>query len=457
MEGRAGGSSGGPLRRRDFRLLWAGEAVSSLGDQFAFIALPWLSLVLTGSALALGGVLALMAVPRAVLLLIGGVAVDRFSPRRVMFASNLVRLATVAVLAGLVLADAIGLPSLYLFALVFGIADAFFWPAQQAIVPALVEPAELPAANAIVQGTTQITVFVGPLLAGLVIAGMGASATQPTLGGIAVALLVDAASFIVSLATLTLIRGGSLRPAEPEPVVEALKAGLRVVWRWPSLRFVVLLAMAMNLLVVGPLEVGLPMIAYQRLPEGAAAYGAVMGALGAGSLLGMVAVAAAPAPPPRLLGPVVLSVAALIGLGDAALGLVSSTGTALAVALVAGFGTGYVNLTFITWVQQRVPAALRGRVFGVVLLGSVGLIPLSQLIAGAFVGLSLTGTMVVSGLAMTALTLLAATRPTIRAMGLEPIAAESAGQGTVDGASGIDADTGAGAEDASVEAVPSDP
>src|SRR6188474_3252758 len=71
-----------PFAVRDFRLLWIGEAVSSIGDQFALIALPWLALVLTGSALALGSVLALMAVPRALLMLIGGVSVDRLSPRR---------------------------------------------------------------------------------------------------------------------------------------------------------------------------------------------------------------------------------------------------------------------------------------------------------------------------------------------------------------------------------------
>lgn len=93
-----------PFAVRDFRLLWLGEAVSALGDQFALIALPWLALVMTGSALALGSVLALMAVPRALLMLIGGVSVDRLSPRRVMFASNAVRLVAVALLGSVMLA-----------------------------------------------------------------------------------------------------------------------------------------------------------------------------------------------------------------------------------------------------------------------------------------------------------------------------------------------------------------
>lgn len=415
-----GASHPNPLGRRDFRLLWVGEAISSLGDQFALIALPWLSLMLTGSALALGGVLAVMAVPRAALMLLGGVAVDRMSPRRVMLASNAVRLVTVTALGGLALAGAADLPALYASALVFGIADAFFWPAQQAMVPALVDAEEVGAANTIVQGTAQVTVFAGPVVAGFLIAALGSSSASPSSVGIGVALLVDAASFVASLVTLALIAGGSARPAEPEPVLTALRVGLSAVWHWRSLRFVTLLAMAMNLLVVGPLDVGLPMLAYTRFPEGAAAYGLVMTALGAGSLVGMVLAGMAPKPSPAHLGPFVAVVAGLIGVGVAGLAFVPSALGACVVTFVAGVGMGYVNLTFITWAQQRTPQEVMGRVFAVILLGSVGLIPVSQVLAGWLVQLSLDGTLIVAGSTMTILTILAGTRPAMRSMGLEP-------------------------------------
>jgi hypothetical protein len=419
----ASARSANPLRRRDFRLLWIGEAISSLGDQFALIALPWLTLVLTGSSLALGGVLALMAIPRAALMLVGGVAVDRLSPRRVMLLSNAVRLVSVAALAALVLADTITLPLLCLFALVFGVADAFFWPAQQAIMPALVDPDELGPANAIVQGTAQLAVFLGPVLAGVVIAALGSSGAEPSLSGIGVALLVDGVSFVASLVTLALIRGGSQRPADPESLLAALRAGLAAVWQWPSLRFVVLLVAAMNLLVTGPLDVGLPILAYTRLPDGAAAFGLIMSAVGAGSLAGMILAGVGPKPPAARFGPVVLGVAGVIGLGLAGLALVPSTLAACLVALVAGIAVGYVNLSFITWAQQRIPKAVMGRVFSVILLGSVGLVPLSQLVAGALIQLSFAGTMIVCGVSMALLTLAAATRPAVRSMGLEPILA----------------------------------
>ena len=120
-----------PLRVRDFRLLWIGESVSLLGDQFYLIALPWLVLQMTGSALALGTVLALASIPRALFMLIGGAFVDRFSPRSVMFASNLIRMILVGLLALLVLMGSIQLWMLYVLALAFGTADAFYLPRRE--------------------------------------------------------------------------------------------------------------------------------------------------------------------------------------------------------------------------------------------------------------------------------------------------------------------------------------
>ncbi len=411
-----------PLRRRDFRLFWAGQAVSSLGDQFALVALPWLALVLTGSALALGSVLALMAVPRAAFMLIGGVYVDRLTPRRVMFISNAIRLVTVTALGLVVLAGDVALPMLYLFALVFGIADAFFFPAQQAIVPSLVEPDEIPAANALAQGTTQLTVFAGPAIAGIIVSALGTTGAEPSLTGIGGALLIDALSFGVSLITLAAIRSGKAARSAGEPVLDALKAGLVYVWRWPSLRFVVLFAMSINLFIVGPLYVGLPMIAYARLPEGAAAYGTLMSALGGGSLLGMVAVAALPRPKPAILGSFVLSLMTVMGLGVAAMAVVSAIVPACLVTALVGFGMGYGNLTLITWAQQRIPAELMGRVFSLILLGSVALVPVSQVAAGALVLLSLPGMLLVMGITAMLITLASAFAPTVRGMGLETAA-----------------------------------
>jgi MFS family permease len=116
-------------------MLWIGEGISLLGDQFYLIALPWLVLSLTGNALPVGTVLATAGIPRALFMLVGGALTDRFTPRKLMLGSNLARMILTGLLAALVLTNLIQLWMLYGFALLFGLADAFFFPAQTAIVP----------------------------------------------------------------------------------------------------------------------------------------------------------------------------------------------------------------------------------------------------------------------------------------------------------------------------------
>src|SRR5258708_11738776 len=86
-----------------FRKLWAATTLSLFGDFFSYIALAWLVLQLTGSSLALGTVLVVQALPRAVLMAVGGALADRLSPRLTMLGSMALRAAVVAPLAGLVL------------------------------------------------------------------------------------------------------------------------------------------------------------------------------------------------------------------------------------------------------------------------------------------------------------------------------------------------------------------
>ena len=127
------------LKIRNFRLLWIGEGISLLGDQFYMIALPWLVLSLTGNALAVGTVMAMAGIPRALFMLVGGALTDRFTPRKLMINSNLARMVLTGLLAALVATNLIQIWMLYGFALFFGLADAFFFPAQSAIVPQLVD------------------------------------------------------------------------------------------------------------------------------------------------------------------------------------------------------------------------------------------------------------------------------------------------------------------------------
>jgi hypothetical protein len=405
---------------RDFRLLWLGEAVSTLGDQFALIALPWLALLLTGDAFALGTVLALMALPRATFMLIGGAYVDRLSPRLVMLGSNIVRLAAVGILGVVVLEGAAAVWMLYAFGLIFGIADAFFYPAQSAMVPDLVDDAQLQRANGIVQGTAQFTGLIGPAAAGIVIALLAGQAGAPGVTGVGFALLFDAATFVVSLATLLLITNRPPHQQEHSSVIKQIGEGVRFVWKMPAVRMMVLLSMAANLLIVGPLEVGLPLVAFSRLPEGAAAFGLILSAFGGGSLLGMAGATILPALPKAYFGSILLMLFSVSGVCLAFLALITSTPIALLDAGIAGIILGYTNITYITWIQRRIPRNLMGRVMSLMMFGSVALIPLSMAVSGALVKISLDGVLIGGGLGMACLGWLGLLSASVRRMGLEP-------------------------------------
>jgi hypothetical protein len=411
-----------PFAVRDFRLLWLGEAVSALGDQFALIALPWLALVLTGSPLALGGAMAVMAIPRALLMLVGGVSVDRFSPRRVMLGSNAVRLIAISALGAVVLWGRPELWMLYAFALVFGVADAFFFPAQTAIVPELVSDEQLARANGIVQGTAQVSVLVGPVAAGVVIAALGGGATAALTAGIGVALLFDAVTFVVSLATLLFIKPRAHVVAEHDSMLDSIREAARFVWSSRGLRAMILVSLAANFLIVGPFEVGMPFIAYSRLPEGAAAFGLVTAAFGAGSLVGLLLGSILPAPSPARFGAVVVLPMAVAGIALAGLSIAGSTLVAAALTGLAGIALGFTNLLSITWIQRRIPQALMGRVMSLLITGSVGLVPVSMFLAGFAVQLNVDGTLLGAGIGMAVVALAAVASPAVRNIGLEPLA-----------------------------------
>jgi MFS family permease len=370
-----------PLRQRDFRLLFTGETVSVLGDQFHFVALTWLALQLTGSGLALGTVLMTAAIPRAVFMLVGGAFSDRFSPRNLMLASNLIRGVVVAALAGLVLSGRAELWHLYVLAGMFGVVDAFFYPALNAIVPMLVPERQLAPANALVQGAQQVMGLIGPALAGVVVALVQ---TGP-------AFAIDAASFGIAALALALVVGGRRHPtSDPsaersESMLATIASGVRAAWADPAVRSMVLLTAAFNFAFTGPISVGLAFLADHRFSGGPATFGLLFSAFGGGAVIG--AIGAGSIPRPRHLGLIVLIIALALGVGLALIGLAPSVGMALAVIGVMGVLIGFINVQAIAWLQSHVPAQLRGRVMSLVTLGSVGLAPVSLGIVGVLIDL----------------------------------------------------------------------
>jgi predicted MFS family arabinose efflux permease len=408
------------LKIRNFRLLWIGEGISLLGDQFYMIALPWLVLSLTGNALAVGTVMAIAGIPRALFMLVGGALIDRFTPRKLMINSNLARMVLTGLLAVLVATNLIQIWMLYALALFFGLADAFFFPAQTSIVPQLVDKDQLQQGNAVIHGTATLSLIVGPILAAAAISWLDGGVTH-SISGMALAFGLDSLSFIASIIMLGMMRIENVKARTEKAeggVISSIRDGLLYVWKDATLKVVFPIVMGLNILINGPFAVGIPVVARTRFPEGVAAFGLIMSLFGGGALLGIGLAGILPKPSKKLLGTVSLSVISVMGIGLAAIGLAPTMYIAAAAALVMGTANGYANIMLITWLQQKVAPEITGRIMSLVMFAAVGLNPVSTALAGALIGLNAAVLLTCAGSLMTLFTLAAAFSPAVRA-GLE--------------------------------------
>lgn len=375
------------LSNTSFRWLMSGNLISTLGDQFTLIALPWLVLQATGDPLKMGLIIALVSIPRAVFILLGGALVDRYSPKTVLMLSKYVNTVLLGVLAALVWGGNASLPAIGALALGIGLASAFSVPSGSSMLPHVVPSAQLGMANGITMSIRQATMLAGPLLAALLFAlfGDGSDGSDDSKPGIAIAFAFDSLSFLVSAWTLAQVR---MQPAGPKPVpapvLAAVAEGVRSVWQDLSLRSLMLYWAACAFVVGGVMQVALPVLADTRL-EGGSALGLVLGAHGAGTLLGMAMSGMLGRFRIGTLGATVLLVDAALGLVLLPLGLVEATWQAVALMIPAGALAGFMQVAVFSWIQQRVPRAMLGRAMSIFMFIFLGVAPLAAALTGLLV------------------------------------------------------------------------
>lgn len=429
------------LRQRQFLYLWMSEGLSVFGDQFHLIALPWLVLQITGDGLAMGTVLGLAGVPRALLMLAGGAYADRFSSRNVMLVSLILRWVFVVILTFLVISGQAALWMLYLLAFAFGTADAFYYPAETSIVPRLVEKGELQAANSLVQIVIQLSLFAGPMLAGLIIATADRLiAWLPSsistiftfsgdLSGIGLAFAMNALALLLSILLLLPVRERLSDPGFDEngedDVLKSIRQGLQYVWKDGILRLFLLILSAINFLFNGPVIIGIPLLADKHLPEGAAAFGMLMSAFGGGSLFGTLLGGILPKPSGRSMGLILMVVIAGFGLGLLCFGFIDQTVIGVLALLFVGIGEGYIIVMIYTWLQYRTPSEIMGRVMSLYMFASVGITPVSEALSGGFGEWNLRALFIVPGILLLLIMLWTAARPEVLRMGDEMTASVS--------------------------------
>lgn len=386
-----------PLRHRDYRLLWTGLAVSLVGSGLWLVALAWQVIALGGGPAQLSLVTALYSVGLLAFVLVGGVAADRLPQRLVMLAADLVRATVLLALGTLSLSGNLELWHLAVGGLVIGAGDAFFIPSYTALLPHLLPEDELLAANGL-EGTLRPLAHwaTGPALGGVVVAMLSPG----------VAILVGGLAYLVAAACLLAMKVKSVKSratpddagvSEVASVVADLREGFGYVRRTSWLLSTLLFALALVLVIIGPLEVLLPFAVRDNLGGGAGDYGLALAAFGIGGVVGALAISSRRLPR-RYLTAMLL----LWGLGVlpfAVVGLANALWVVCIALFAVGAAMSGATVIWGTLLQRRVPDGLRGRVSSLDFFVSLALMPVSMAIAGpAGAAFGLTAVFVVSGI-----------------------------------------------------------
>lgn len=376
-----------PLGQRDYRLLFIGQLISSIGNTFYSVALPWYMLTQGGGPINLGLVLTAYGAPLGVTTLLGGWLSDKLRARRVMLIADA---ACAIVTGGLAWATFGAHQPLWVIASLTAVMGAFeglFAPASQAIAPDLLPDDQLQAANGLFYALMRLAQMLGPSLAGLVVARTTAS------NGFA----IDAMTFVASVLTLIFIRNRVIFPTTPAADATTADAGatpaesasdpppaFNSLWRYtlatPFFQALLLVILVGNLFNGAVMEVAIPALAQGPLHAGAQGYGFILTGWGAGALAGALLASALGNRINRgfysllFFGLQVFAVAALA----------YAVNTLMAVGCMATFGllNSLGNVSFLTLIQRKLPRNLLGRIMGIFTFCNFATLPLSVAVGG---------------------------------------------------------------------------
>jgi MFS family permease len=406
-----------PLRRnRDFLLFWLGQVLSTAGTRATAVAFPLLVLAVTGSAIDAGTVGFAQTLPFIVWFLPAGALVDRWDRKRVMLVCELVRFVVMLSVMGAIAADRFSLAHILVAAFVEGSALVFFELAEGAALPHVVPQHQLSTALAQNQARQQAANLSGQPLGGALFAV-----------GRALPFAFDAFSYLVSAATLLLIRPSfqDERTETDRSMMSQIGDGVRFLWRQPFLRTCSVFAAVANF-VISALSLTV-IVRVQDLGGGPTVVGLVMSAFGIGALVGS---SVAPMVQRRFRArTIVLVTSALEGLAWA---LLAAAPNPLLLAVCIGLGTAVMpslNVMLGRYRYALTPDELQGRVMSAFRALAWGAIPFGAMAAGFT--LELVGsTETVIGLAaiMGLLTLAAAALPSLRTDPLEELEEQPSGE-----------------------------
>ena len=356
------------LRHRNFRLLFLGQGLSTIGDRIVFVALA-LYVTDIGTPSDVGVVLACHALPLVGFVLIGGVWADRLPRHLVVVTTDLVRFGLHALLAALIFTGAVEIWHIAVIEAAFGTAEAFYWPAYTGLVPQSVPEEEIQPAKAAFGTLDTIAQFLGPALATALVLGIGP--------GYAFAL--DAATFLASAALLVRLRP---RPRGEAPVRTTVLAELREGWTEVRSRawvWAIIAAASLGLLVCfGPWMTLGPTVSIEHYGT-RAVYGILAAVMGAGTVAGaLLGFRWQPRYPMRL--GMLLCFPFPVTVGLFALG--APVAVLVVLFALTGAGLALFGIWWETALAQRIPPHTLSRVTAYDWMGSLALLPIGYVLAG---------------------------------------------------------------------------
>lgn len=265
---------------RDFRILWFGAFTSTVGNWMQQVAQSWLVFEMTRSSFYLGLDYFFGQLPILLLTLIGGVVADRYDRRYVLLGSQLVQMGTAFALAALILLNLVRVEYILLLSFITGLGQAFGGPAYQALIPSLVQKKDLPNAIALNSIQFNLARVFGPLLAGATLAAFGSAACFG----------LNGLSFLVVILALLSMNIKHVKPADPKPMMQELKGGLRYAKGEPTIVALTILA-ALTTFLGLPLLTFLPVFARDIFQGDVNRFSQMMAWSGAGAVCGALVVA----------------------------------------------------------------------------------------------------------------------------------------------------------------------
>jgi len=392
------------LHEPDYRRFWITQFISNIGSWMQTVAQGWLVYRLTDSPFLLGVVGFSASAPSIVLMLPGGVLADQLDRRRTLRFSQWAQTISALALSLSIWTHHIAVWQIIVASLVNGTAMAFSSPAYQAMLVDLLDDRSR-ISNAVAMNALQFNLSraLGPLLAALALSAWGAFWC----------FFLNALSFLPLIRVLGLLRDRQQRSATVEqPMLVRLAEGFRYVRSEPTVMTLLCTMMAASLFGY-PLITLMPIVARKLFTNDASGLGFLMGAFGGGALSAALILAIRMPPRERTLR-IISCAIAICGLFICAIPFAHQLPLTLVIVYIGGFAMVTMLALINTWIQQRVPDEMRGRVMSMYTFSFFAFLPFGNLFAGVMAeNAGLTRTLFVMGSALVATSIAAYSRETV--------------------------------------------